>query len=195
MMSGKGQKKAAPAQIPPQLMPLLNAFTQAGQMGMGQLGGALPGIFQGGMQNMQQQAATGFLPDFTKQIEGYMRPQMERSFDQGAASLREQAALTGGLSGSGLQFQMGQMRGQLESGLMEQMANIFGGALPAAISARAGATEQMFGLPMQMLQLGGAAFGAPFQNQQYRTTPWGAMGQGLMGIAPSLANSQLWKKS
>lgn len=243
MMGGKGGRRNPSPQLPAGLESLLNIFSQTAGRGlenldfsgftpgagyqadvgqqallsslMPQLGG-VGSAFGQGLTGLTEGAATGYLPNFTGQIESYLRPGLERSFERGAAGLREQGAFTGTLSGSNMLEQLSNLRGGLEAGLGENMANIYGGALPAAISARSAAVGQSLGLPGQMLgalegpigqTLQGSQFqqafplqaiqgaaggisGLPFYQPSYRPGKSGMIGQGLMAAAPAMGGKK-----
>jgi hypothetical protein len=127
----------------------------AGVAGSNALGmtatGTMPGTaaaWNAGLGGLGQGLQTGFMPDLG-QIDAILRPGLERSFASGAADIREQNALTGGLSSSGAGQQMVDYRTQLENSLNNQVSNIYGNALPTSINARAGLTNTALGLPGQ----------------------------------------------
>src|SRR3972149_2090649 len=138
MMGGKGGRRNPSPQLPAGLESLLNIFSQTAGRGlenldfsgftpgagyqadvgqqallrslMPQLGG-VGSAFGQGVTGLTEGAATGYLPNFTGQIESYLRPGLERSFERGAAGLREQGAFTGTLRGSQIPAQPRHPRG------------------------------------------------------------------------------------
>jgi len=107
--------------------------------------------WQGGLAGLGQGLQTGFMPDLG-QIDAILRPGLNRSFASGAADLREQNALMGNLSSTGAGQQMVDYRSQLENGLNQNVAGIYGSALPSSIQARTGLTQTALGLPGQNAQ-------------------------------------------
>ena len=195
LLAGKGGRRNQGPQLPAGMESLLNIFSQTAGRGFENLdfegwtpGGGYPaaagqeamlnalmpqlegvsGAFGQGLTGLSEGAATGYLPNFTGQIESYLRPGLERSFERGAAGLREQSALSGTLSGSNMLGQLSDLRGGLEASLGENMAQIYGGALPAAISARSAAIGQSLGLPGQMLSALGEPIGQTLQASQFQ---------------------------
>ena len=83
-------------------------------------------------------------------VDSLLRPGLNRAFDEGAAGLREQSALTGNLSSSGATSQIGDYRAQLENALSGQTAGILGQAVPASMNIRAGSSALGAGLPGQL---------------------------------------------
>lgn len=168
--------------------------------GLGREANQFGGLFNMGANSLLEGLNGGFLPQNLDRIEQGLRPAVERSFERGAASIREQNALTGNLSGSGASQQIADYRGGLEAGLQGQLANIYGGALPAGISAQSGLTNlatlgipgfQMGllgqsqglaqynqGFPLQLLQ---TAFGGGAQGQYIpgQESPWPGVAQTL----------------
>lgn len=131
------------------------AAGQAGVIGSGAAGataaGTLPGTlgaFGAGLGGLGEGMNTGFLPDLA-QIDAVLRPGLDRSFERGAAAIREQSALTGNLSSSGATQQISDYRGGLENALNQNVANIYGGALPAGMNIQSELTRQALGLPAQ----------------------------------------------
>lgn len=130
----------------------------AGVVGSNALGmtatGTMPGTvaaWNAGLGGLGQGLATGFSPDLA-QIDAVLRPGLERSFASGAADIREQNALTGGLSSSGAGQQIGDFRAQLENNLNNQVGSYYGNAIPASIGARTSLTQTALGLPGQNAQ-------------------------------------------
>jgi len=144
--------------------------------------------FGGALGNLNAGMRTGYLPDVSA-IDALLRPGIDRSFQTGAADIREQNALTGNLSSTGASQQIGDYRAQLENALNSNVAGVLGGALPTAISSRAGAVNfgaalpgllqgSLYGplsslglqgqqFPLQALQTAtGAVSGAPFSANQ-----------------------------
>ena len=131
-----------------------NAARDAGVVGtQGSLGiasgidnGAVAGGFNNAVANNNVGMQTGYLPD-VNQIDSLLRPTLNRSFDQGAAAIREQNALTGNLSSSGASQQVTDFRSQLENQLGSNVAGVYSNAIPASIAARTAATGLGAGLP------------------------------------------------
>ena len=130
-----------------------NAAQSAGTAGATALGNAATGTEAGtaaawnaGLGGLGQGLSTGFMPDVNS-IDALLRPSLERSFQTGAADLREQNALTGNLSSSGTNQQMTDFRAQLENALSGQEAGILGQAMPASMNIRSGLTQTALGLP------------------------------------------------
>ena len=130
-----------------------NAAQQAGILGSGATAGATAGTFPGslsafnaGLGGLGEGVATGFLPDLN-QLDALLRPGVDRSFQSGAADIREQNALTGNLSSTGASQQIGDFRAQLENDLNRNVAGIYGSALPTAMNTRADLTRTGLQLP------------------------------------------------
>lgn len=124
-----------------------------GALGSGALGagigghlGDVTGTFGNALGGINEGINTGYLPQVS-QLDALLRPALERSFDAGSADIREQAALTGGLSSSGATDSIRDYRAQLENNLGNNIAGILGGAVPASISARSGASALGANLP------------------------------------------------
>lgn len=115
-----------------------------------QVGGGLADATQTGLSGLQTGATTGFLPDIAS-MDALLRPALERGFTQGAAALREQGALTGNISSSGLGQQITDLRGGLESGLQSNLAGILGQALPQAMQNRFASSGALTSLPQSFL--------------------------------------------
>lgn len=173
-----------------------NAAQTGGIIGTAQGTGLASGINTGdvastfgqSLNQLNEGAATGYLPSL-EGIDALLRPTLERSFDAGAADIREQNALTGNLSSSGTGQQIVDFRSQLENQLGSNVAGIYGAAIPGSIAARSGAVQLgtslpallqqgVFGnlsqlglqgqqFPLQALQTStGAVSGAPFSANQ-----------------------------
>lgn len=176
-----------------------NAASAAGQLGTAGQAGIAGGLDVGGINDLFNSsiggigtgAATGFLPS-TDAIDALLRPSLDRSFERGAAEIREQNALTGNLSSTGASQQIADYRGGLESTLDTNVANIYGSLLPQSMNIRSdlskfgatlpgvvsgsvygpladqGLNAQQF--PLQALGLAtGAIGGAPFYARQGST--------------------------
>lgn len=129
------------------------AAENAGVTGSNALGatasGTLPGTaaaWNAGLGGLSEGLSTGFQPNLS-QIDAILRPGVERSFASGAADIREQQNLTGGLTGSGSAQQIGDYRAQLENNLNNNVAGIYGASVPASIGARTQLTQTGLGLP------------------------------------------------
>lgn len=116
--------------------------------------GTMPGTaaaWNAGLGGLGEGISTGFMPDLAG-IDAILRPGLNRSFASGAADLREQNALMGNLSSTGAGQQMVDYRSQLENGLNQNVAGIYGNALPTSMNTRAGLTTTALGLPGQNAQ-------------------------------------------
>lgn len=130
-----------------------NAAQAAGTAGSNAAGltsyGTLPGTasaWNTGLTGLGEGVATGFQPSMDS-IDAVLRPGVERSFQTGAADIREQNALTGNLSSTGASQQIGDYRAQLENNLNNSIASIYGGTLPSSIDARTQLTQTGLQLP------------------------------------------------
>jgi hypothetical protein len=163
----------------------LGSLGLLGQVGSGT--GPIGSTFGNSLSSLNEGMTTGYMPDLTA-IDAILRPGLNRSFQSGAADLREQNALMGNLSSTGAGQQMTDFRSQLENGLNQNVASIYGNALPASMQARSGATSLAANLPgilqqtllssMSNLGLQGQQF--PLQALQTAT--------GALGGAPFSAN-------
>lgn len=172
-----------------------NAAQSAGQLGTAGSAGLAAGInpfdvsgtFGSSLGSLREGMATGYLPDVSH-LDALMRPGLDRSFAEGSAALREQNALTGNLAGSGAAQQITDYRAQLENQLGNNIAGIYGQAVPASIAARSGATQIGTGLPALLQQgLYGPMSSLGLQGQQF---PLQALGSatGAVSGAPFHAN-------
>lgn len=201
-MSGKGGKGGGPAKLPGGMQGLLGPLSGlAGQLDGGAFGGALSGdpgssgatamdalvkqlagggneAFNTGVSNLQTGANTGYLPDVMGAMESYMMPGLERAFNRGAASLREQGALTGNYDSSGQLRDIMDFRQGLEADFGNQVASVYGSAVPAAIGQRGASSQALAGLPGMLQQgvFGPAASHALSSSQFDRSQPLAALG-------------------
>jgi hypothetical protein len=172
-----------------------SAATAAGQLGSA--GGAglargidtgdVSGTFGNALGSLNEGMRTGYLQNLD-QLDSLLRPGLNRSFDEGAAALREQAGLTGSLDSSGSAANIRDYRAQLENQLGTNISNLYGAELPASISARSGATALGAGLPGALQQgLYGPLAGQGLEGAQF---PLQALGltTGAVGGAPFYAN-------
>lgn len=163
---------------------LAGAAGQLGTLGGASLAGgvdtgAVSDTFGRGLGGINEGISTGYLPD-TANIEALLRPSVERSFDTGAADIREQSALTGNLSSSGATAQIGDYRAQLENALNQNIAGVYSNALPASMQIRAGQSQFGAGLPGQLQQnLFGSLAGQGLQAQQF---PLAALATAFQGV-------------
>ena len=159
--------------------------TTAGQAGqIGSMGGgtlaagidpnAVSGTFGNALGSLNTGMNTGYLPSVDS-IDAMLRPGVERSFQTGAADIREQNALTGNLSSTGTSQQIGDYGAQLNNQLNTNIAGILGNAVPASISARSGATQVGTSLPALLQQgLYGGLTGLGLQGEQFPLQALGA---------------------
>ena len=148
------------------------------------MSGAQGGVNQGlqallsnlGMVGQSQQTfgeglQTGFMPQFTQDIENQLLQSLERSFTRGDEAVRGRAADLGAFSSSGTARNTQELRTGLESNLMQQLAGLTGQGALQAQQMRGGLAGQGMQIPGQVLQ--------------------GAMGALQQGINSSQFNAQL----
>jgi hypothetical protein len=103
------------------------AGPQAGAMG--QYAGILQQMLGGGAQaqgSLSEGMATGFMPQILASIQAGLEPAADRMFDRGAAQIREQSALSGGLRSTGTSGAISDYRSGLDSQMLQQLAGIQG---------------------------------------------------------------------
>lgn len=171
-----------------------NAAQGAGLLGTAGSAGLASGInpgdvsntFGSALANNQIGMQTGYLPDIN-QIDALLRPTLNRSFDQGAAAIREQNALTGNLSSTGASQQITDYRSQLENQLGSNVAGVYSNALPASIGARTAATNLGASLPGAIQQgVYGPIAEQGFMGEQFPLSALGTATGGASG-APFFA--------
>jgi len=168
--------------------------------GAGKLGG-LPGGAKGGVQSglgIQGPSTgafltgleSGFAPSILSSVEGRLRPALERSFTRGTASLREQASRAGLGTSTGTLENIADLRGQLEGGLLQQLAGIEGNLAQRAQRSRTALASQGVGQGINVFGALLPAIGQILQESQFsRTLPLQAAGA-LSGAA---ANTPLFQ--
>jgi hypothetical protein len=164
----------------------MNALGVAGQQGgVNQAFGNALGSLNTGM-------STGYLPDLNN-LDALLRPGLDRSFSTGSAALRDQNSLTGNLSSSGASQQMTDYRAQLENNLNNNVASIYGQAIPTSMNIRAGSTGLAAGLPGQLQSsLYGPLTAQGLAGQQF---PLQALGTATTGVATAPFYAQQGGKS
>ena len=200
-----GQESQAPQIIPgmeffPQLLqqfastlgPQLQGmnFGQLPQVDMGAASGTANAGLQALLSNLgltgqsqdtfREGLQTGFMPQFTQDIENQLLPALERSFTRGDEAVRGQAADLGAFSSSGTARNTQELRTGLESNLMQQLAGLTGQGALGAQQMRGGLASQGMNLGSQALQGG---LGAQQQGLQQFLAPLQALGGLNQGVA------------
>jgi hypothetical protein len=139
-------------------------------------GSDITGAFRQGLGGLGVGINQGYLKQSLPNIEqlnAQFQPSTNYQFQQGAADLREQAALTGNLSSSGAFNNLSDYRAQLDNSQRGQVAGIYGNALaagiPSDIASRTQLTGQALGLPGQISTgLAGPAAGQGLSAEQFQ---------------------------
>lgn len=113
---------------------------------------------------------TGFAPDILSSVESRLLPALERSFQRGEAAIRESAGARGTLSSTGTTTDVGQLRGDLEGGLLQSLAGIESGLATNAQNIRAGLSSQGIGLPSATIQTLLGPISAALQSGQFSSS-------------------------
>lgn len=139
---------------------------------------------QRGIDILGNVGSAGNVASIQDQLTQAMLPGLSRAFERGSAQLREQNALTGNLSGSGVQRELSDFYGGLES----DTANRIAGLVPSILGSQAQAGSTLAGLPVNYgtgLYLPGAQ-----SSLNFRQLPFQGLGlaTSAIGGAPFFAN-------